>query len=273
MNFSNTRKDGLTKKCLVRGFKVNTDSTDILFDQISNSNRFKIDTVIKISPDKHLMLKTFETSKKCHYLHLALYNPKAQVSITPLKKAASDLLDVENLDDLHAFLIVKGNEIASLMQISTNWCEVKIYNIFKQFGIDIKPSAILQKKVIQKIKDDKLKALHVNIDVEESDFVKPPSFLESIINLEPKIRAKGISGHLTIDAKGNAELAQSIESDPSDWVNELDSDFYIETKKGDKFFCDDLKLTRIYFTVPYGAKSINAKYAKEILEDFVAKEL
>lgn len=273
MNFSNTKKDGLTKKCLVRAFKVNTASTDILFDQIVKSNGFKVDTVIKISTEKHLMLKAFETENNCHYIHVALFNPKAQVSITPLQKAASDLLDVENLDDLHAFLMVKDNRIVSLMQISTNWCEVKIAKIFKEFGISVTPTAILQKNVIQKIKDDKLKALHLNIDVEESDFIKTPGLLESIFQKEPKVKAKGISGHLTIDAKGNAELAQSIENDPANWVDDLDSDFYIETKKGDKFYSDDLKLTRTYFTVPYGSKSINAKYAKEILEDFVAKEL
>lgn len=152
MNFSNTKKDGLTKKCLVRAFKVNTASTDILFDQILKSNSFKVDTVIKISTKKHLMLKEFETDNNCHYLHVALYNPKAQVSITPLKKAASDLLDVENLDDLHAFLIVKDNRIASLMQISTNWCEVKIAKIFKEFGISVTPTAILQKTSLRKSK-------------------------------------------------------------------------------------------------------------------------
>lgn len=115
--------------------------------------------------------------------------------------------------------------------------------------------------------------MHLNIDVEESDFVKTPGLLASIFQKEPKVKAKGISGHLTINAKGNAELAQSIENDPASWVDDLDSDFYIETKKGDKFYGDDLKLTKTYFTVPYGSKSINAKYAKEILEDFVEKEL
>lgn len=273
MNFSYAKKDGLTKKCLVRAFKVNTASTDILYNQISQSNKFKAGAIIKINSEKHLMLKGYETNNNCHYLHIALYNPKAQVSITPLIKTASDLLDVENLDDLHAFLLIKDNKIASLMQISTNWCEVKIAKIFEQFGIKITPSAILQKNVVQRIKDDKLKALHLNIDVEESDFVKAPGLIESIFLKEPKVRAKGISGHLTIDAKGNAELAQSIESNPSSWVADLDNDFYIETKKGEKITSDDLKLTKTYFTVPYGSKSINAKYAKEILEDFAKKEL
>ena len=48
---------------------------------------------------------------------------------------------------------------------------------------------------------------------------------------------------------------------------------YIETKKGEKITSDDIKLTKVYYTVPYGSKSINSKYAKEILEDFAQKEL
>ncbi|UNE80062.1 hypothetical protein IMY97_08020 [Pectobacterium versatile] len=234
MNFSNTKQDGLTKKCLVRAFKVNTTSTNVLFQQVAQSKNFQVDTVIVISPERHLKLKEFETNNNCHYLHIALYNPKEQVSITPPTKASSDLLDVENLDNLHAFLLIKDNRIAALMQISTNWSEVKIAKIFERFGITITPTAILQKNVIQRIKDDKLRALHLNIDVEESDFVKTPGLIESIFNKEPKVRAKGISGHLTIDAKGNTELAQSIESNPASWVSDLDTDFFIETKKGEK---------------------------------------
>lgn len=264
MNFSYTKQDGHTKRCLVRAFNVNTATTDILFDQISNSGKFIVDTVFKINNEQHLILKEFSTNNKSHYLHFALYNPKEQVSITPKIKTASDLLDVENLDNLHAFLYVKENKIASLMQISTNWCEIKIAKIFEQFGIKITPSAILQKNVIQRIKDDKLRALHLNISVDASNFVKTPSFIDSIFQKEPKLKARGISGHLTLDAKGNAELAQSIETNPSGWINDLDSDFYIETKKGEKITSDDIKLTKVYYTVPYGSKSINSKYAKEI---------
>jgi len=273
MNFSNVKQDSHTKKCLVRAFKVNTANTNVFYDQIKQSTKFKVDSVIKINSEKHLKLKEFSSTGAYHYFHFALYNPKAQVSITPLIKTAGDLLDVENLDDLHAFILVKGNEVAALMQISTNWCEVKIAKIFEQFGLKVQPSAILQKNVIQRIKSDKLRALHLNIEVDESDFVKAPGLIESIFKKEPKIKTKGISGHLTLDAKGNVELAQSIESDPAAWVSELDADFYIETKKGEKITSDNLKLTKVYFTVPYGSKSINAKYAKEILEDFAAKEL
>ncbi|HBA8640216.1 TPA: hypothetical protein J1130_003108, partial [Escherichia coli] len=109
MNFSYTKQDGHTKRCLVRAFNVNTATTDILFDQISNSGKFIVDTVFKINNEQHLILKEFSTNNKSHYLHFALYNPKEQVSITPKIKTASDLLDVENLDNLHAFLYVKEN--------------------------------------------------------------------------------------------------------------------------------------------------------------------
>lgn len=273
MNFSYSKEDGYTKKCLVRAFKVNTSSTDVLFDQISNSNKFKVDKVIKISKEKHLKLKEFSTKKDIHYMHFALYNPKEQVSITPPKKNISDLLEVENLDSLHAFFLIKGNQIASLMQISTNWCENKIATIFEQFSISITPTPVLEKKVIEKIKEQKFRALHIDIAVEQSDFVKAPTMLASIFKKEPKTRTKGISGHLKIDATGNADIAQSIESNPAKWVSDLSSDFYIETKKGEKIYGDDMKLTKTYFAVPYGSKSINAKYAKEILEDFAKKEL
>lgn len=273
MNFSNSKKDGHTKKCQVRAFKVNTDTTDILFDQISQSTKFIVNSVVKVNNEKHVKLKEFSTKNNCHYLHFSTYNPKEQVSITPALAAAKDLVEIENMDSLHAFLIIKDNRIASLMQISTNWCEVKIANLLEQFGIKVTPSAILKKDVISRIKNDGFRALHVNIAVDESDFVKTPGFFSSIIQNEPAVKAKGITGHLTIDARGNSELAKSIEGNTTVWVDDLDSDFYLETKKGEKIKGDDLKALRTYYTVPYGSKSINAKYAKEILEDFVAKEL
>lgn len=135
MNFSDSKKDGNTKKCLVRAFKVNTSSKNILFDQISNSKKFVPNTIIKISKDKHLKLKSFSTTTNYHYLHFALYNPKEQVSITPSNNKTKDLLDVENLDNLHAFLLVKNNKIASLMQISTNWCEKKLLLFLSNLGL------------------------------------------------------------------------------------------------------------------------------------------
>lgn len=273
MNFSNTKKDSHTKKCQVRAFKVNTASTDILYNQIAQSKKFVINTIVKVNNEQHIKLKNFSTANGCHYLHFSIFNPKEQVSITPQLLTAKDLVEIENMDNLHAFLIVKDNSIASLMQISTNWCEVKIAKLLEAFGIKVTPSAILKKNVIARIKNDGFKALHVNIDVDESDFVKTPNFFSSIIQNEPAIKAKGITGHLTIDAKGNSELAKSIEGNTGTWINDLDSDFYLETKKGEKIMGDDLKVVKTYFTVPYGSKSINAKYAKEILEDFVVTEL
>ncbi|MEB5920922.1 hypothetical protein [Franconibacter daqui] len=273
MNFSATKQDGLTKKCVVRAFKVNTSSTDILYDQIVQSGKFAVGTIVKVSPSKHIKLKDFSSDGTKHYLHFAMYNPKEQVSITPSLPATSDLLDVENLDSLHAFLLVKGNKIASLMQISMNFCEVKIATLLEHFGVKVSPSAILKKDVIKRIKQDGFRALHINVAVDESDFVKTPSFFDSMLKNEPAIKTKGINGHLTIDARGNAELASSIENNTNVWINDLDNDFYFETKKGENIKGDDLKVLSTYFTVPYGSKTINAKYAKEILEDFASKEL
>lgn len=273
MNFSATKQDGLTKKCVVRAFKVNTSSTDILYDQVAKNSKFVVGAIVKASSSKHIKLKHFSSDGAMHYLHFAMYNPKEQVSITPTLPAASDLLDVENLDSLHAFLLIKGNQIASLMQISMNFCEVKIATILEQFGIKVTPSAILKKDVVKRIKQDGFKALHVNVSVDESDFVKNPSFFDSMLKNEPAIKAKGITGHLTIDARGNAELAASVENNTNAWISDLDGDFYFETKKGEKLKGDDLKVLSTYYTVPYGSKTINANYAKEILEDFAAKEL
>lgn len=273
MNFSDKKDSRLSKKCTVRAFKVNVDTTDILFNQILSSNTFVVNKVIQISSEQHLKLKEFSTNNGCHYFFFSIFNPKEQVSITPPSPTTNDLLDIENLDNLHAFIMVKGNNIASLMHISTNWCEVKLSKIFSNFGIDIKPSPILRKDVIQKIRDDGFRALHINMSVEESDFINPPSFLKSLIQKEPAVKNKGINGHLTIDARGNSDIARSIESNTALWVGDLDSDFYLETKKGDKLQGDDLKTTKIYFTVPYGSKSIPSKYAKEILTHFVKNEL
>ncbi|TNI23579.1 MULTISPECIES: hypothetical protein [Aeromonas] len=273
MNFSDKKDDRLSKKCTVRAFKVNVDTTDILFNQVKKSNKFVVNNTIKISSEQHLKLKEFSTSNKCHYLFFSIFNPKEQVSITPASPKSNDLLDIENLDNLHAFIMIKGNKIASLMHISTNWCEVKLSKIFSNFGIDIKPSPILRKDVIRKIRDDGFRALHVNISVEETDFIKTPGFFESLIQKEPAVKNTGIHGHLTIDARGNSDIARSIEKNTAIWVGDLDSDFYLETKKGDKLQGDDLKTTRIYFTVPYGSKSISSKHAQEILIDFVKNEL
>lgn len=181
MNFSNTKKNNLTKKCQVRAFNVNLDGKGNLFQQISTNNKFVQGSIIQLSTNRHLKLKEFSTKGNIHYLHFSLYNPKEEVSITPNKPNTKDLLDVENFDNLHAFFMVKDNQIASLLQISTNWSEVKIAKIFKCYGIDIIPSAILKKNVIQKVKDDGLRAVHVNFNVHESDFVNKPSFLSVFV--------------------------------------------------------------------------------------------
>ena len=273
MNFSDTKQNNLTKKCLVRAFNVNLDGKNVLFQQISSNTKLVKGSVIPLTSNKHLKLKEFDTKGNTHYLHFSIYNPKEEVSITPNKPNSKDLLDIENYDNLHAFLMIRNNQIASLLQISTNWSEVKIANIFKAYGIDITPSAILKKHMIQKLKNDGLRAVHVNFNVHESDFVNKPGFIKSLVKKEPKLKQTGISGHLTIDAKGNPAVAASIESNPSPWVSELNNDFYFETKKGERITSDDLKLTKTYYTLPYGSQTISSKYANEILYHFVTNEL
>lgn len=113
----------------------------------------------------------------------------------------------------------------------------------------------------------------MNFNVHESDFVNKPSFLSVFVKKEPKLKQTGISGHFTIDAIGNPAVAASIENNPTPWISDLNSDFYFETKKGEKITSDDMKLTKIYYTLPYGSQTISSKYAHEILEHFVTNEL
>ncbi|ENA4398679.1 hypothetical protein ACFMH7_004820 [Escherichia coli O8:H49] len=273
MNFSDTKTSELTKKCVARAFKVNCDNTDVLAVQVSNNTNFQKGMIISVNTGKYIKLKEFITKNGVHFLYFSIFNKKEQISITPSKEELKDLVEIENMDNLHAFMLIKENKIATIMQISSNWCEAKIAHIFEQFGITITPSAMLRNDVIAKIKRDGFRALHVNVSVDESDFVTPPGYLQSLIKKEPAIKAKGITGHLTIDAKGNAALAQSVENNTALWVDELDPDFYFETKKHEMIKGDDLKIVKTYYTFPYGSKSISARYAKEILEDFTAKEL
>lgn len=273
MNFSDTKQGNLTKKCHVRAYNVNLDGKKNLFQQISSSRKLVVGSIVQLSSSKHLKLKELTTLGSVHYLHFSLYNPKEEVSITPNKPTIKDLLSVENFDNLHAFFMVKDNKIASLLQISANWSESKISTIFQCYGIDIIPSAILKKNVIQKVKDDGLRAVHVNLNVHESDFVNKPGFIKSFVKREPKLSQIGISGHLKIDAKGNPAVAASIERNPTPWVSDLGTDFYFETKKGEKITSSDMQLSKTYYTLPYGSRTISSKYAHEILEHFVANEL
>lgn len=272
MNFSKQKQDNLTRKVLVRAFKVNPNNTNVLFDQIAKSKAFGAGAIIKESATNHIKLREFKTFADTHYLYFTKYNPKEKISVSPTNPALEDLFEVENHDNLHAFYMVKGNKIASLMLISTNWPEVKTSGLFKSFGIDIIPTTILQQNTVARLQSDGLRAIHVNLNVMSTDFAKQPGFFQSILQNEPAVQQTGISGHLTIDHRGNPGLAKSIENDPSPWMTELDSDFWFETKKNEKITGDSLRLTQVYYTVPYGSKSILSRYAEEILKDFVNSE-
>lgn len=272
MNFAKQKQGNLNRKVLVRAFKVNSNNTKVLYDQIVASNAFGAGVIIKQSASKHIKLRDFKSTPDTHYMYFTSYNPKEKVSVSPTNPAHDDLFEVENHDNLHAFYMIKGNKIASLMLISTNWPEVKTSGLFKNFGIDIIPSTILRQNTVARLKSDGLKAIHVNLNVMDTDFSKKPGFLQSIMSNEPIVQQTGIAGHLTIDHRGNPALAKSIENNPTPWIDDLDSDFYFETKKNEKITGDSLRLTQVYYTVPYGAKSILSKYAEEILNDFVAAE-
>lgn len=272
MNFSKQKQANLTRKVTVRAFKVNSNNNNSLFNQISSSTSLAKGTIIQLSSAKHIKCTDLKTVNNTHFIYFTTYNPNENVSVTPIKPKDKDLFPVKNHDNLHAFYMIKGNKIASLMLISTNWPEVKTSNLFSYYGINIIPTCILRKDLVARLQKDGLKAVHVNLDVMSTDFNKQPGFLKSLIQNEPAVKQTGISGHLTIDHKGNPQLAKSIENNPTPWISDLDSDFYFETKKSEKITSDSLRLTQVYYTVPYGAKSISAKYAEEILSDFVKNE-
>ncbi|WP_145501640.1 hypothetical protein [Yersinia similis] len=273
MNFADSKQDNLSKKCLVRAFKVNQDVKKILLKDVNESKNFVSGKIIIISAEKHIKIRDLIKHADRTYVHFSVYNPKEKVSISPAAIADKDLIDVENYDNVHMFLSIKGNNIVAIFQISTNWPENKLKLVFEKFGIQITPTAILRSSIIETIKKEGFKSLHVEVSVHETDFNKKPSFIKSLIKTEPKLKEQGISGHLEINHRGNSALAHSIENNPAKWVEELDNEFYIETKKGTKITGDDLKLTKPYFTVPYGSKTISSKYAKEIIDSFIDNEL
>lgn len=272
MNFSKQKQANLTRKVTVRAFKVNSNNNNDLYKQVAASKSLAKGTIIQYSATKHIKCKELKTINNTHFIHFTSYNPNEQVSVSPINPKDKDLFPVKNHDNLHAFYMIKGNKIASLMLISTNWPEVKTSKLFGHFKIDIIPTCILRQDTVAKLKSDGLKAVHINLDVMSSDFKKQPGFFKSLIQNEPTVQQTGISGHLTIDHKGNPQLAKSIENNPTPWINDLDSDFYFETKKSEKITSDSLRLTQVYYTIPYGAKSILSKYAEEILSDFVKNE-
>lgn len=273
MNFSLTKKDGFTKKIVVRAFEANHGNKSDLAKQIFSSANFSKNKIHVISPNKHIKIREISKAAGASYIYFSIYNPKESVSTTPLTAGKKDLVDVENYDNLHVFVKVQKNTISAIFQISTNWPEVKLALLFKSFGINITPTTVLDKKIVDTLRNEGFRSLHVNIDVHPGDFKKQPSYIASILRNEPKVGQMAISGHLEINAKENVTIATSIEKHPSKWIKDLDSDFYIETKKGSKITGDDIKLNRTYFATPYGSKTIVHQNAEEILDYFIANAL
>ncbi|MBD8163294.1 hypothetical protein [Erwinia persicina] len=273
MNFADSKRDNLTKKIVVRAFEANHGNANDLALQIFNNGNFINDKIVIVTNEKHIKIRDISKSQTEAYVYFSIYNPKESVSISPNAVGVDDLVDVENYDNVHVFLKVKNDKMIAIFQISTNWPENKLMLIFEKFGIKITPSTVLDTKIVDALRSEGFKSLHVNINVHASDFNKKPSFIDSLIKNEPRVGNQLISGHLEITGKGNSTIASSIEQQPQKWIDDLDPDFYIETKKGRKITGDDIKLNRVYFTVPYGSKTIHSKYAIEIIDHFILNAL
>lgn len=273
MNFADSKRDNLTKKIVVRAFEANHGNGNDLAFQIFHNANFIKDKIVVVSKEKHIKIRDIIKSQTESYVYFSIYNPKESVSISPTAVGVDDLVDVENYDNLHIFLKVKNDKMIAIFQISTNWPENKLKLIFERFGINIIPNTVLDAKIVDALRSEGFKSLHVNINVHASDFSKKPTFIDSLIRNEPRVGNQLITGHLEISGKGNSTIASSIEQQPQKWIDDLDPDFYIETKKGRMITGDDIKLNRTYFTVPYGSKSIHSKYAIEIIDHFVINAL
>ncbi|EPL3975170.1 MULTISPECIES: hypothetical protein [Serratia] len=274
MNFRESKEGNYTKKSIVRAFEVNHTSKNKLFDQLKSNSKFKVNADFSISGTKKIRIREITyTSNEC-FCHVTVYNPKESVSITPkIQNNTGDLIDVDNYDTCHYFMLINKNYIRVILQISFTWPENKLHLFFEQLGIYVTPTPVLDSQVVSSLQDEGFKALHINTVIHSSKTTTKDSFFTRIANKVPKVGNKGVYGNIRIAGNGNPEIANSIEQTPQIWVNELDGDFYIETKKGSKITGDKIKLHKIYYTFPYGSKTITAKCANEILSHFKANVL
>ncbi|CAM4030717.1 MULTISPECIES: hypothetical protein [Lelliottia] len=274
MNFRESKEGSYTKKSIVRAFEVNHTSKDKLFEQLKNNKKFKADADFQISKIKKIRIREISyTAREC-YCHVTIYNPKESVSITPIaQNNPTDLIDVDNYDTCHFFMLINENYIRVIFQISFTWPENKLHLFFEQLDIYITPTPILDSQVVSSLQDEGFKALHINTVIHSSKTSSKDNIVTRIAKKVPKVGNKGVYGNIRISGKGNPEIANSIEQTPQIWVNELDGDFYIETKKGNKITGDKIKLHKIYYTLPYGSKTITPQCANEILSHFRANVL
>lgn len=274
MNFRESKEGSYTKKSIVRVFDVNHSSNEKLLDQLKKNKKFKVDADFPVSSIKKIRIREINYSSNGCFCHITNYNPKESVSITPAAKGnLSDLIDVDNYDTCHYFMLINKNYIRVIFQISYTWPELKLKHFFEQLGIYVEPTPVLDSQVVSSLQDEGFKALHINTTIHSSKVPKKDNIISRIAKKVPKVGDKGVYGNIRITGKGNPEIANSIEQTPSLWVNELDGDFYIETKKGNKITGDKIKLHKIYYTLPYGSKTITPVSAHDILSHFKANVL
>ncbi|CFQ78167.1 TPA: hypothetical protein ACUU9M_000565 [Yersinia enterocolitica] len=266
MNFSDTKSSEFPKKTVVNVFEVNQDSSNSLFSSLQQCANFKQDAEFKINSTRTIRIRKINYDGNNCYCHITFYNPKESVSITPITSTALDLLDVDNYDTCHLFMLVNGNRIRAISQISYNWMDKKIKLFLDQLSIYVKPTVVLDQEVIQSIKDEGFSSLHVNATIHSTTF--KDDAITGIFRKVPKAGSNGIYGNITFSSKNNPAIAVSVENNTQSWVDDLGSDFYIKTKKGQKITGDKIKLHRMYYTLPYGSKTITSSSAFEILYHF-----
>ncbi|EOT5501624.1 hypothetical protein NFK08_05230 [Enterobacter roggenkampii] len=269
MNFRESKEGNYTKKSIVRVFDVNHSSKDKLFDQLKKNKKFKANADFTISSIKKIRIREITYYSNDCFCHITTYNPKESVSITPAANGnPRDLIDVDNYDTCHYFLLINKNYIRVIFQISYTWPELKLKQFFEQLGIYVEPTPVLDSQVVSSLQDEGFKALHINTTIHSSKVPSKDNIITRIAKKVPKVGDKGVYGNIRITGKGNPEIANSIEQTPSLWVNELDSDFYIVTKKDNKITGDKIKLHKIYYTLPYGSKTITPGSAYDMLSHF-----
>ncbi|MDD9577880.1 hypothetical protein PIG65_05005 [Enterobacter sp. FR 78] len=274
MNFRESKEGSYTKKSIVRVFDVNHDSKEKLFNQLKKNIKFKAGADFTVSSTKKIRIRQITYSSDSCFCHVTIYNPKESVSITPASKGISkDLIDVDNYDTCHYFMLISKNHIRVIFQISYTWPELKLKQFLEQLGIYVEPTPVLDSQVVSSLQDEGFKALHINTTIHSSKVPSKDNIISRIAKKVPKVGDKGVYGNIRITGKGNPEIANSIEQAPSLWVNELNGDFYIETKKGNKITGDKIKLHKIYYTLPYGSKTITPVSANDMLSHFKANVL
>ncbi|CNE43080.1 hypothetical protein [Yersinia kristensenii] len=269
MNFSEKKQKEFSKSAVVTLFETNHDKAVLFFDELKDNKNFIVDADYKINDESHIRIRDISYVGAAVFAHITFYNPKAKVSVTPkAEDKAKDLFDIDNFDNCHLFLCVSGNYIRAIFQLSVTWPITRLDRFFKTLKMSPKITHVIDKTVIKKIKDEGFKELHLQTTVHATDLPIVNTPLHSLIAKEPKVGEEGLSGELVLKSKANPRLAAEIEKNPGDIAKDLSEDFYIITKGGSKIKGDDVKVNKVYFTRPYGTRTVKPEYAFEILTHF-----